>query len=248
MQTSDETPAERKRRLKREANARWRAANPEEARKRKARETSARWRASPENRLKANEASARYKEANQEKAREALAARRATKEGRAKANEASRKNRSSPKGKAYSREYCNTRYAEDLVFKLVKGHRNRVNAALKAASAGKCCGSLELLGCSIEHFMHHLEGLFEPGMTWENRSDWEIDHVRPLASFDLTDPAQQAQAFHFSNTAPVWWSANRTKGSLHDGVRHTYRRSANAITLEDVSTEGLAGSLSDQTR
>ncbi|AHM03043.1 hypothetical protein roselon_00603 [Roseibacterium elongatum DSM 19469] len=60
-------------------------------------------------------------------------------------------------------------------------------------------------------------------MSWENRGEWHVDHVRPLASFDLSDPGQQAQAFHFSNTRPLWAGDNLSKGSLHDGVRHRHR-------------------------
>lgn len=52
-----------------------------------------------------------------------------------------------------------------------------------------------------------------PGMSWENRSEWELDHKHPLSRFDLSDPAQRARACHYTNIQPLWRSDNRRKGA-----------------------------------
>ena len=71
-----------------------------------------------------------------------------------------------------------------------------------------------LLGCSVTELARHLEILFEPGMTWENRGRvWHVDHVLPLSSFDLADPAQRAKACHFTNLQPLFAKDNLSKGS-----------------------------------
>lgn len=69
------------------------------------------------------------------------------------------------------------------------------------------------VGCSTSEFMAHLESLFVDGMCWENRGrhGWHVDHVKPLSSFDLTDPDQRLLAFHFTNTQPLWADQNRRK-------------------------------------
>jgi hypothetical protein len=43
-------------------------------------------------------------------------------------------------------------------------------------------------------------------MSWDNWSlkGWHIDHIRPISSFDLSDPAQQKECFHYSNLQPLW--------------------------------------------
>ena len=73
------------------------------------------------------------------------------------------------------------------------------------------------LGCSVQELKMYLEGLFRAGMTWETwgrgAGKWHIDHVKPLASFDLSDPAQAAAAVHFSNLQPLWEKENLAKGS-----------------------------------
>jgi hypothetical protein len=78
---------------------------------------------------------------------------------------------------------------------------------------------LALLGCSLDEWKTHLEAQFKPGMTWENwaRDGWHIDHIVPLASFDLEDPEQAAVAFHYSNTQPLWASENLSKGATLPG-------------------------------
>jgi hypothetical protein len=76
-------------------------------------------------------------------------------------------------------------------------------------------GTLELLGCTIQELKIHLESQFEEGMSWENysKAGWHVDHIRPCASFDLTDPTQQKQCFHYSNLQPLWAKDNLSKGS-----------------------------------
>ena len=61
--------------------------------------------------------------------------------------------------------------------------------------------------------MAHLEALFQPGMTWDNHAidGWHIDHIRPCTSFDLTDPEQQRQCFHYTNLQPLWAFDNISK-------------------------------------
>lgn len=74
---------------------------------------------------------------------------------------------------------------------------------------------LSIVGCSIEVFCQWLEAHFEPWMNWNNcgKGDgkWSIDHTRPCASFDLTDPEQVKQCFHYTNMLPMCWRKNLEK-------------------------------------
>jgi len=49
----------------------------------------------------------------------------------------------------------------------------------------KCASSSELLGISYQGLKECLEEQFTEGMTWENRSDWHVDHIVPCTAFDL---------------------------------------------------------------
>jgi len=50
-------------------------------------------------------------------------------------------------------------------------------------------------------------------MTWDNWTldGWHIDHIKPLASFDLTDRKQLLEACHYTNLQPLWAKDNLTK-------------------------------------
>jgi len=49
-------------------------------------------------------------------------------------------------------------------------------------------------------------------MTWENHGEiWEIDHIKPCNSFDLTDIEQQKQCFHYTNLQPLFKTSKLAK-------------------------------------
>lgn len=77
-------------------------------------------------------------------------------------------------------------------------------------------GVRDWLGCSAPELVAHIESQFAPGMSWDNRGEWHVDHIRPLASFDLTDPAQRLEACHYTNLQPLWAADNIAKGARLD--------------------------------
>lgn len=88
----------------------------------------------------------------------------------------------------------------------------RIWAALKGKSDGRL---FSRLGYSATELRAHLEQLFEPGMSWSNYGRWHVDHIRPCASFDLTDPVQFAQCWALNNLQPLWASDNVRKGASY---------------------------------
>lgn len=100
------------------------------------------------------------------------------------------------------RKRAKERYFTDICYRLKSNIVSRMNLALsKRTKSGR---TEELLGCSIEQFRIYLESKFANGMNWENRFEWHIDHIKPCCSFDLSDPEQQKQCFHYTNLQPLW--------------------------------------------
>lgn len=114
----------------------------------------------------------------------------------------------------WHREYARRR-RQDPTFRLRAALRTRLIHALRGRN--KSARTLELLGCPVEYLRAHLEKQFAPSMAWENwgvgEGYWQVDHIRPCDAFDLTDPAQQRQCFHFSNLQPLWFIDNVRKGA-----------------------------------
>lgn len=71
----------------------------------------------------------------------------------------------------------------------------------------------KLVGYSLADLMAHLERQFERGMSWSNRGEWHIDHIRPLAGFRFQTPAdpQFREAWALTNLRPLWAVDNLTK-------------------------------------
>ena len=119
---------------------------------------------------------------------------------------------------AYKNAWARNRRKIDMSYKIGVGLRARVGQGLRKYRAGRSesvTGLVrELLGCTISELLKYLESKFLPGMSRENygRDGWHIDHIRPLASFDLTDPEQRRIAFHYANLQPLWAGDNFRKG------------------------------------
>lgn len=120
-----------------------------------------------------------------------------------------------------TREQRKERYASDPIFRIYCNARSKIICALRRGKNQKRGNTEALLGCSIEKLKTHLESQFVDGMTWENKSEWHIDHNRSCASFDLSDPAQVAECFHYSNLSPKWGLDNRRKWAHFDGYHHS---------------------------
>lgn len=108
----------------------------------------------------------------------------------------------------------NYRYNNDLMFKIRKSLRARLNKALSRNY--KTGSAVNALGISINDFKDYIEKLFQPGMSWENwgkLDGWEIDHIVPLSSFNLTNTEELNKACHYTNLQPLWSIDNRIKGN-----------------------------------
>jgi len=131
--------------------------------------------------------------------------------------ERGRKNRKSEKSKKWYREYNKRKRGESLNFKIKSNLRHRIRCAIKDNI--KSDNTVKLVGCEIDFLLKYLESKFKEGMSWENYGayelgkpmTWHIDHIKPCASFDLTDPEQQKICFHYTNLQPLWAIDNIVK-------------------------------------
>lgn len=92
----------------------------------------------------------------------------------------------------------------------------------------------DLLGCSSDELIQHLETQFTDDMTWDNYGSkgWHIDHIKPLCSFILTDSDQVREATHFTNLRPLWAKANLAKGK--EDRKLSVRKKSNHHVLKAV--------------
>jgi hypothetical protein len=114
--------------------------------------------------------------------------------------------------KKYYRNYMRTRLSTDINFKLLHNYRKRVWEA--CIGIDKDQNTIDLIGCNSDEFRKHLESKFKPEMNWSNygKNGWHVDHIIPCSRFDMSDKEQKKKALHFTNTQPLWWWENLSKG------------------------------------
>jgi len=114
--------------------------------------------------------------------------------------------------------YSTFKRNNDLNERIKHNIRVRINKAINGIN--KSGSAVKELGCSIEEFKIYIESKFEPWMTWDNYGKydkniqtWNIDHIKPLDSFDLSNEEEFKRACYYKNLRPFSSKENLMKGS-----------------------------------
>ena len=152
---------------------------------------------------------------------------------------------------SYQIKYITNRLKTDQNFRLAWKLRNRLRMALKSQKVDKSERTMDLVGCCLESLKTHMSKQFRTGMTWENNTlkGWHIDHIKPMSSFDLSDPEEQKKCNNYTNLQPLWWWENLEKGDKIniekiriDGDTQS-RESLKEATILDYTEKVLAGEI-----
>lgn len=151
-----------------------------------------------------------------------IAAKSDSPEGRKKACEKVKRYQKTDKGKESQRRAAKKRL-ETEIGRIATSIRGSLRRALAIAGAAKSGHTEALVGCSWEQLVVHIQKQFVTGMTWENQGvAWQVDHRRPLASFNLFIPREQRKACHWTNLQPMFGPDNIRKSSWWEGVQWRY--------------------------
>jgi hypothetical protein len=116
----------------------------------------------------------------------------------------------------------------DPFYKIRGALSGRLNSFLKNNNIKKSNSILELIGCTKDQLIKHLESKFynhivtNEQMNWGNygkkihgkKNTWEVDHILPYNHFkneDLNNIEVQKIINHFTNLQPLWAEENRSK-------------------------------------
>lgn len=120
----------------------------------------------------------------------------------------------------------------DLLLSLRMRVRRRLQVALQRASYRKSKGTADIIGCTMQELCVHLEQKFLPGMSWEGRSLWHIDHIVPIAAARTEEEIYLLS--HYTNLRPLWGHENISKGDrLPDELPSTIHPEVRAIWLRE---------------
>lgn len=118
------------------------------------------------------------------------------------------------KRKAQKNERRKQLRKENPLFAVACRLRSRLKRALKNKT--KTSSAIRDVGCSYDYLLKHLNDSCQARYGEDyvgNEEKYHIDHIRPLSSFDLGDPGQQAQAIHYTNLQILSRLDNQKKGA-----------------------------------
>lgn len=102
------------------------------------------------------------------------------------------------------------RYHSDNDYRMRKVLRTRLYKTIKGDKTSK--SMITYIGITIEEFRKWIEYQLTEEFSWDNYgSQWEIDHVYPCSSFDLTIEANKRICFNWKNMRPLSKRANSVK-------------------------------------
>jgi hypothetical protein len=112
----------------------------------------------------------------------------------------------------YYREYMREK-RKNPTYKAKCSLRGMLRRVLEKTGKSKAARSEEMIGYTHEELKGCIESKFKDGMKWENRSEWHIDHIKPIQAFldeGVTDPSIINS---LSNLQPLWAMENIKKGA-----------------------------------
>lgn len=115
------------------------------------------------------------------------------------------------------RNQVRKRLKNDPIFLIKYRLRTRFYQYVKRGLAKKQVKTSELIGCDWKYLKNHLQRRFKKGMSWQNFGEWHIDHIKPMAHFNLLDVKEQYECCNYKNLKPMWAFDNLSKGARYVG-------------------------------
>ena len=116
------------------------------------------------------------------------------------------------------KEYRCEKYHEKMqneLYRIKVNLRSSINNYLNNRGICKTKKTQEILGCTYEEFKNYIEQQFQEGMNWNNRGEWHLDHIIPMASAKNAEEA--IKLCHYTNFRPLWAIDNLKKGAKIEG-------------------------------
>ena len=105
------------------------------------------------------------------------------------------------------------KYKQSIKSKISESVRRRIKKYITVNRINKNNKTFDIVGCSPQDLILHLEKQFKEGMSWDNYGlyGWHIDHKIPLSSASTEEDL--FKLCHYTNLQPLWAIDNLKKGS-----------------------------------
>jgi hypothetical protein len=108
---------------------------------------------------------------------------------------------------------------EDIGYRLINNLAKRASKTLKAKFIFREFTHSELIGCDKDELKLYLSSKFTDNMSFDNYGLWELDHIKPIASFNLDNIEEQKKCFNYTNIQPLWKEDNMKKSDKINWIK-----------------------------
>lgn len=101
--------------------------------------------------------------------------------------------------------------------------KDNLNRQLRKFIQGKIKTSIvaDLVGCTREELLNHIEKQFKIGMHWNNWGlTWQLDHIIPCNNHLLLCKFHQRACFNYTNLRPLFKLENQKKSFVIKKEEH----------------------------
>ena len=144
--------------------------------------------------------------------------------------QSNRKRDRSDKGKLSRQRYAQSAHGKQRIaststqWKQQPGIRAQLSMRERLRRLVTIPGYVSSTGIDRAALVARLEGLWLPGMNWDNygyrdgdyKSGWDWDHVTPVEAYDHTNAADVARCWSLDNLRPEWHRKNLVKGTSRE--------------------------------
>ena len=95
----------------------------------------------------------------------------------------------------------------------------------------------KILGVSYKEFAEYIESQFTHNMTWENMSDWHLDHIVPIKYANTLEEVYKLN--NYQNFRPLWANENLERNANCGFIPDTKNYSIEALVMQVLEHENF---------
>lgn len=80
------------------------------------------------------------------------------------------------------------------------------------------------MGYTGAQLREHIQAQFQPGMSWENYGEWQVDHIKGRLEYVREGETRIEVINALSNLQPLWASENVSKANKSNANTPSYFR------------------------
>ncbi len=133
------------------------------------------------------------------------------------------------KRREHYNNYHRNKYQNDPIHRLKQKIRSRINSAIKRKNSKIFSSSINILGININDYTKWL--------SYDGSDGNEIDHVKPLAAFNLQNKDELYEAFNWKNTRLISKHENRSKHTTYNELDYQLQFIKAYQFLHDIKSQ-----------